>query len=270
MTEIAENKWPSGANAFLIPLATVALYCYSFSFEVGYADYFGYPRGLIPISIGLILNVWTLLFVYLVLFVGFLQLNLSHWPDTPKTRYGFIVVLLGWFGLLIALKAFFPKYLYFGGLLTVIAAFMGLSLMRRAAAKRQRNCEGLLDEKRAPASVSEIPMIYDARSQVDPDSIAYQLVTRLGFDPALVFALVVIVFPALFWSAGLGEARSKQEFYVFSQSGTEYLALRILDSNVIAAPFSESSNTYAKEFLVRPITELAGLKAKRVGNLRSQ
>ncbi len=138
--------------------------------------------------------------------------------------------------------------------------------MRRGNTKGRKNRK---DSVNAPLNVTEIPMIYDARSQLSQGSIAYQLVMRLGFDPTLIFVLIVIAFPALFWCAGLADARSKEDFYIFSHNGTNYWALRILDSNVIAAPFNESSTTYDKEFLVKPVTELPGMRFKRVNNLRS-
>jgi hypothetical protein len=93
-------------------------------------------------------------------------------------------------------------------------------------------------------------MAYDARSRVHPDSIAFGLVARFGFDPVLVGLLVALVLPGLFWFAGYAEARSNRNFYLFAHSERSYLVLRIFQDKLISAPFDETNGTYSATFLI--------------------
>jgi len=261
-------------SALLISLATVGLYWYSFCFEVGWALYFGYPTGLIPISLGLILNVWTFLFFYSCMAFGFLQLNLSHWTHYGKGKYALVVMLILFLALLMVIRGYAPKYTAFVVLFSSVAAYIGTLVMRRKLAAQKNEAPEKSKEGEQGFDVTQIATVYDARSKIPSESIAHRIVERLGFDPLLVFFFVVIVFPVMFGGAGYIEARSKQDFYSFSDSAAnprkEYLVLRILDGILIAVPYKKDSGTYVKAFLVRHAADTEGLSPVHVERVSGQ
>lgn len=249
----------------VVSLATVALYWYSFCFEVGYAWYFGYPSGLIPITLGLVLNVWTLLFIYTVAIFQFLQLNLFYWPHHGKWKYGLVFAFILWFASIIVIRAYAPFYAIPGaGLLAVVAAYVAIVMKRRSSAEPTHKGE-LKDD----SDLKQIAMVYDARSELPPDSVAYKIVKGFGFDPVLLLLLIVVVFPGVFAAAGIAEARAEQDFYTFTESGSsrEYIVLRILDGLAIAAPYDPTTEACQKRFLVRKVAEVPDLVPTHIDRL---
>jgi hypothetical protein len=260
LSEMVSKPSIASHSAVLLPIATVALYSYSFFFELGYATRFGYPQELIPISLRLILNIWVYLFIYLGFSVLFFQLNLQYWPHRGRAKYTLIAVFLIWLGLLIGVNAIAPRYLNWVLILSSVFCFLGGYFRRRATRTQTDGADQKIRQAVTQNEFDAIPMIYDARSKIPKDSIAYRLVSALGFDPLLIFLLAMIVIPGMFWLAGFSEAVSRKSFYTFSRLETEYIALRIFDEKIIAASFTRDGCSYSREFVVALIPEIRSLK----------
>jgi len=233
--------------ALLIPALTALLYVYSFAFEVGYAKWFGYPAGLVTVTLDLILNVGTAFFLWILWIFTFLQLNMQYWPSTRIHTSAFLALLVVYFACVIGARIWLPEYFYFSFLLSSVFAYLG----GRALAK----FEAAPPEERK----DRIPNVYDPRSVISKSSIGYALIQRLGFDPLLFALAIVLVLPALFAGVGYAEARSKSEFLAFEESGEDYVALRIGGGSVIAAKSNHDENTKTKQFIVRDVRDVGRL-----------
>lgn len=185
-------------TALIIPAVTALLYAYSFAFEAGYAAALGYPAGFVPIGLDLILNIGTALFVYVALFVGFLQLNLQYWPAGQAHTSQLIGLAVAFFASMIALNIWFPGKFPIALFLTPLTALVGIRAMRRWE-------KTPIDQR-----TDKVPNVYDARGVVPRESVAYALMKSLGFDPVLVAAVLLLVIPLLFAGFGYGEARSER------------------------------------------------------------
>jgi len=253
---VATDRKPALPTGLVLPLGTMFLYVYSYAFEIGHAMYFGYPSGLVAISVGLVINFGTGVFLYLLFFFGFLQLNLQSWPNTKKHVFSLTIAFIVFFSALIATKVWLPRFGGVSYMLIPLIAYFGLR-----ATRKWRKSE-------TPSESDKIPMAYDARSQVPEDSIAHAIVYRLGFDPLLFGALLLIVLPALFWSAGFADAKSRTQHYFFQESGSEYVILRFTGSSVIGARLDESNGIYYPEYVRRPVLGLAAIEPMKFEKLK--
>lgn len=248
------SKVSSSAGAtVLIPFLPALLYAYSYAFEVGFANAFGYPAGFVKVSLDLVLNMGTVLFVYVGLFVTFLQLNLYYWPSGQTHVARLLGFAILFFGLMIAIKILLPGGVGLATFVTPVAAFFGAKTMGKLGS------DGL--QGRA-SNANKLPNVYDKRGEIPPHSLAHSLLTRLGFDPVLIGAVFLIVVPLLFAGFGYGEARSQTEFLYMEDSGVEYVVLRVVGDNVIAARTGGSKSSYRQEFIVRPLGDV-GVMTKR-------
>jgi len=245
-------------EAVFLTLATVALYSYTYCFEVGYAFEFGYPIELVKVNIDSILNVWILLLVYLFLLVGFLQLNFYYWPYRWRNRL--IVVLVIYFAIVVWLRSQFG----FNGavwamILPSVAAF-GVLYWKKKNPPREPEPSG--------DSTKSVPMMYDARSEVQTDSIARHLVQRLGYDPLLLVVLIFLAVPGLFIAAGWADATSRSAHHYFADPSTqkEYVILRIFGATTVSAMYDPKEGSCQRQYLVRSVEEL-GLLQPAQGSL---
>lgn len=253
---MATDSKPSLSLGVLLPLATIALYAYSYIFEIGHAFYFGYPVQLVPPSVDLIANFGVALFFYGVMVFGFLQLNLQTWPKTRRHVFLLVVVFVCFLFALVALKSWYREALRYSYFLIPATAYVGI-----IAAHRWRKRDNKED-------YDKVPIAYDARSNVPEHSIAGAMVGRLGFDPLFLSLLVFIVLPALFWMVGYADAKSRTTFYEFTDSGSSYVSLRFTGGAVIAARFEPAKKHYYSEFVVRAAGDLKGLRRIEVKALR--
>jgi hypothetical protein len=95
----------------VIPGLTALLYAYSYAFEAGYANAFGYPVTFVGVSLDLILNIGTVLFLYAALFLGFLQLNLYYWPTGQAHAARLMGFAILFFASIIAINIWVPERL---------------------------------------------------------------------------------------------------------------------------------------------------------------
>lgn len=238
---------------FVLPAATALLYLYSYVFEAGYAFRFGYPSGFTVVSLGIILNFGTALFFYAVFFVTFMQLHLQAWPHTKKHIFQLTTVFVLFFAFLIVLKLVLrdSSPVMLAGISSVIgslSAYIGIFATRKYYEENQNSDAGA------------VPMIYDSGSEIPEGSIAHRMIDKLGYDPALFIVLLLIIMPVLFYGAGFAEARSTTVFYVFEESGSKYISLRISGSRVVAAKLDSSETKYHPDYIARPLQEIGSMQ----------
>jgi hypothetical protein len=243
--------------AVSVPLATLLLYAYSYSYEVGIAYAYGYPPELIQVSADLVVNAGSGLFLYALFLVGFLQLNLQMWPSTNRHVVSFVGLFAVAFLVFVGFRIWLPQHLSAAMLVSPVFAYVGQILLNRY--KRGR---GGKDRARKP------PMIYDARSNIDEDSLAHRIVARMGFDPLLVFVAAFLVAPTLMFAAGYGEGRSNEDYLVFEDASEQYAVLRVHGGVAISAEWDADACLTKNVFIVRDLTELSELMNASCGRER--
>jgi hypothetical protein len=134
--------------------------------------------------------------------------------------------------------------------LNPLAALFGI----RAAGKEKPGPES------QPLRIRDkIPNVYDRGGEIPSGSLAFSLITRLGFDPILVASVLLLVVPLLFAGFGFGEARWERAFFFVELSGSEYVVLRVAGGDAILAAANRSGSSYRQEFRVQPLSELGTL-----------
>lgn len=242
-SQVSTEKRVGISAAVGIPLATLLLYTYSYSYELGVAYAYGYSPALIQISVDLVVNAGSGLFLYTLFLVSFLQLNLQMWPNTNKHVVYFVSLFAVAFLVFASFRIWLPQYLSAAFFVSPIFAYVGQLLMNKY--KR-----GGKDSTQKP------PMIYDARSNVDEASLAHRIVVSLGFDPLLIFVAAFLVAPTLMLAAGYGEGKSNEDYLVFEEANKQYALLRAYGGVSVSAEWDADACLTKKIFIVRHLTDL--------------
>jgi hypothetical protein len=110
-------------------------------------------------------------------------------------------------------------------------------------------------------SVNYVPNVYDRRAAVPEGTFAAFFLEKLGFDPLLVFLVLFILLPAIFFGAGVISARQQRDFYLVERDGQELIVLRTFGDQLVASPLGASQDTYEREYLLIEAIDAGPLRA---------
>lgn len=196
--ERTPSRRPIGGLLAFVPIFSFFIYLYAYSFEIGYALQFEYPRDLISFNPSIISNFFAIHVLFILFLFGFLALNLQYWPFSQRYIVAIILGSVTFYLVFIIFWRFFPGWLSMAMLFSSgFALFGGRVLFRR----RSTSVE--------PGSPDRLPNIYDRRSEVHEGTIAYFFLHRMGFDPLLYIFIFFLLIPGVFCLNGYLEAYKK-------------------------------------------------------------
>ena len=242
------------SDAAILSVTTVFVYFCAYSFEVGHAFRFGYPPEIIGPTLYSLEGPWTIgIFGYIFFF---LQLNFTYWPHTGKWFVLFLILLIAFVILILTVPAFFPNWPYVVTIFIVGCSLVG-SLAWKIFWSREMENARVPDDTHPSPHLRNIFTVYDFRSKLLPGTIAYNIVSKLGFDPLAVALLALIIVPFLFSYAGLVQSIAQKDFYTIALPGEKpELVVRMVGGNVISVPFNPQTSETDQVYRVRQISAL--------------
>jgi hypothetical protein len=170
--------------------------------------------------------------------IAFLQLSLQGWPSTKRH-----IVLTALFSIIIYFtvtitSSFITK---FAGLLFIIApilTYLGTVLIPWPSNTSSPN-----------TGHDPIPGFYDARNKVRDGSIADRMMSILGFDPLLLFFLLLLLPSCMFFLNGFIDALKAEGFYLYEYKGKTYAVIRESGKFFISALY-DGNHSIKKEYYI--------------------
>jgi hypothetical protein len=237
-------------DVFLVAAIPAAAYMIAFSYEKGFAYFFGIPAQLIDISLTrLLIMVTGATFV-----VIWALLVLSDWNILKRKSQSNLQFHRHQFGLMFCTGVFIMMYFfnfYWVAWLSFIGA-MGVFLIRQFVPPliMQRDKKTYNEKYEAQLARRKEKMVLTG--------LAIKRFGRGAYDLFWFFFASL----GVAWFAGAYHAKSQEEFYILSQP-TELVVLRIYGNTLITAPFDRKTKQVKPEVLIYNVTKDVPLKLRK-------
>jgi hypothetical protein len=247
------NSWLLGGVS--VALISAISYSLAFTYEAGFALYFGIPLSLIRVDLttifiafgGIILIAW---FLFLVADRMFIIIGQQKGIVRNKLFFLFPFILV--FIFLLVRYGNFKEAFYASPLLIL---FLIIGIMQFITA--------LVPTKDKKSYIERLEL-QAKNAKPEPDLIR----TFIKFPNGIVFIFAIVLIFLVFYHTGRSEAYRQEKFLVFNDS--QAIVLRIYSDRVVCSSFDEKEKTIGNRLLIFDNATVAKLQFewKKVGPLK--
>lgn len=226
------------SEAMLIAAISAWGYAVAFLYELGYAEYYGYPSQLISISIQniVVAIMWVLFVCVLILFLADQLKKLVPAGTTPFKFEARVFLIVAFFTVALLFVAGYDLKSF----MIVLTTLLAIILLNIWPALIPRKDGSTLNER--------LGALHAKEEKTRSESIFHGLLSILGRYRAIALYFVCFTFAAAYVTA-LGNAKRQKDHYVITDRSNT-VALRIFNSTIITTEFNPCTGRISDRFTV--------------------